>query len=110
MIFDIILALLVAGLLVFVWYQHRELEKLKHQVIHIALNVNEVSDRVNRVDDTTGKAIFDLTQKFNEFNKLYGEAAIEEKREAAKAEKAWAEGISNIMSFGARFQGRGDDK
>lgn len=107
MAFNVVIGVIVGFLCVAVAYLWRETGKLKTQLIHAALKVSEIADRVDRVDDSTGKAIYELSQKFETFNTLYGEAAIEEKREAAKAEKAWSEGISNIMSFGSQFQGRG---
>ena len=41
------------------------------------------------------------------FKDDYGDAAIEEMRESARREKAWADGIDNIMSFGPNVYGSG---
>ena len=91
------------------------LSEAEKQIRRMAIKVAGNSDYVNRVDDSTGKAIRELNIKFHElemryetFQKLYGEAAVEKERETAKAEKAWADGISAIMSYGAGLHERGD--
>ena len=82
-----------------------------------ALKISELKSFVNQIDDSNGQSLHlmgkrlqELEDKFKEFKTDYGEAALEEMREAAKAEKAWADGVTGIMSYGARFQGRGDNK
>lgn len=110
MIFDICLCLMIAALAVPVALLWKKADDQQGQIINLALKVKELEDTVNRVDESTGMSLHELGLQFETFKNLYGEAAIEEKREAAKAEKAWADGINSIMSYGARFQDRGDTK
>ena len=63
---------------------------------------------VNNMDAATGKDIYALRHDLDQFKQDFGDAAIEEMREAAKSEKAWRDGVQNIMTFGNQFQGRGD--
>lgn len=108
MIFDICLCLMICALAVPVALLWKKADNQQGQIINLALKVRELEDTVTRVDESTGTALHELGLEFETFKTLYGEAAIEEKREAAKAEKAWADGINSIMSYGARFQDRGD--
>lgn len=110
MIFDICLCLMIAALAVPVALLWKKADDQQGQIINLALKVKELEDTVNRVDESTGMSLHELGLQFETFKNLYGDAAIEEKREAAKAEKAWADGINSIMSYGARFQDRGDTK
>ena len=110
MTIGILLCVTVAFLIGAVAYLYHEVDKLLHQVINAAMKIAELEDRIDNVDDSTGIAIHELSQKFENFNTLYGEAAIEEKREAARAEKAWADGVNSIMSYGTQLHGRGDSK
>lgn len=108
MTIGILLCVAAAFLIGAVAYLYHEVDKLLHQVINVAMKTTELEDRIDNVDDSTGIAIHELGLKIETFNKLYGEAVIEEKREAARAEKAWADGVNNIMSFGAGLHERGD--
>lgn len=108
MIVYIVYGLVLLTLCALLGYTMRRLHKAEVHIINMSMKLAEVEDLANRVDSSTGTSLHELTRKFDEFNTLYGEAAIEEMREAAKAQKTWADGLNNVMSYGARFQGRGD--
>ena len=110
MLINILLTAALLGLAIWMIVLNRELIKLRYQQVNMALKVKEVDDIISRVDDSTGRAIHDLQEQFREFNTAYGEAAIEEKRAAAKAEKAWADGVNNIMNYSPGLHGRGEIK
>lgn len=84
-------------------------DRLLQRVGKVALKVSELQQYVDRVDQSTGRAIHECRKEISEFKELYGEAAVEEIRESAKAQKAWADGLNNIMSFGASLHGRGEE-
>lgn len=110
MLATILLSLAVLCALAFCFYLDRKQIHMQHRVANMAMKVAELEQMIDRVDKTVGKDIYDLRQQVREFTTNYGEAAIEAERETARAEKAWADGLNNIMSFGASFQGRGDAK
>lgn len=80
------------------------------QIARLAANFIELEKKIDAIDESTGADIYKLKQEFEEFKTDYGEAAIEQMRQAAKSEKAWADGVNSIMSYGARFQGGGKPK
>ena len=108
MIADIGMLVLICVLFVFVVTLTHKYDKLMDWVTNMSLRVHEVEDLANRVDESTGAILHNFQKEFNDFKEEYGEAAIEEMKESAKAQKAWAEGLNNIMSFGADLHGRGD--
>lgn len=77
------------------------------QNARLAASLIELEKKIDTIDESTGADIFKLRQEFNEFKTDYGEAAVEQLRQAAKSEKAWADGVNSIMSYGARYQGGG---
>ena len=83
---------------------------LFEQNARLAANQIELEKKIDAIDESTGADIYKLRQEFTEFKTDYGEAAIEQMREAARSEKAWADGVNSIMSYGARFQGGGKAK
>ena len=107
MIVNYILIIILCGLNIYLFIS---LKKTNTHIRHIALSIADVRDTVNRVDSSTGSEIFQLRKEFEAFKDDYGDAAIEEMRESAKREKAWAEGLDSIMSYGAALQGRGDTR
>lgn len=108
MLIEILQSLLILVLVVLSWYLTRKQEKLEQRQVSMALRMKDLDNLLTRVDESTGKAIHDMKGELQSFIDQYGEAAIEEKREVAKAEKAWADGLNNIMSYGANLHGRGD--
>ena len=108
----------------FALYNKAKMDRLETKIINLALKLNETNDMIQRMDDANGIALHEIRKivkdtetklheqglEFETFKNLYGEAAVEELRQAAKAEKAWAEGLNGIMSYGAALQGRGDKK
>lgn len=108
MIIDILLCVLFVGLFIYVGLLTRKFSEILDRLSFLALRVKEVEDLANRVDESTGAILHNFQKEFNDFKEEYGEAAIEEMKEGAKAQKAWAEGLNNIMSFGADLHGRGD--
>lgn len=108
MLIEILQSMLILFLVVMIWYLTRKQDRLERRQASMALWAKNMDDSLTRVDESTGKAIHDMQGELKSFIDQYGEAAIEEKREAAKAEKAWADGLNNIMSYGASLHGRGD--
>jgi hypothetical protein len=115
MIIEILLYALVVMLGGYVVNLTMKYNKVLDRLSFLALRVKEVEDLTNRVDESTGASlrIFqgslnDLHKQFAAFKTEYGDAAVEEMKESAKAQKAWSDGLNNIMSFGADLYGRGD--
>ena len=112
MLFEIITAAVIAALIGLYVYETVRLEKRVNHAFDqnakmVALLI-ELEKKIDSIDQSTGADVHQLRTEFNMFKADYGDAAIEEMRQAAKREKAWADGISEIMSYGARYQGRGD--
>jgi hypothetical protein len=115
MIVDILLCVLVIGLFAYVVALTRKYSKVLDKLSFLALSVKEAEDLANRVDESTGAMLHtfqgninDLHKQFVEFKTEYGDAAIEEMKKTAEAQKAFADGLNNVMSFGADLYGRGD--
>lgn len=108
MIANIGMLVLIVILFACVAALYKEYNKLMSCLTNMALRVHEVEELANRVDESTGAILHNFQKEFNDFKEEYGEAAIDEMKENAKAQKAWAEGLNNIMSFGADLHERGD--
>jgi hypothetical protein len=115
MIIEIVLCALFAGLFIYVGLLTRKFSEILDRLSFLALSVKEAEDLANRVDESTGAMLHtfqgnlnDLHKQLDEFKTEYGDAAIEEMKESAKAQKAFADGLNNMMSFGADLYGRGD--
>lgn len=105
----------IAAAIVLLGLMGVEIARLEKKIIHLfeqnarlAANQIEIDKKIDAVDESTGADIFKLRKELTDFRNEYGDAAIEEMREAARSEKAWADGVNGIMSYGARFQVRGD--
>ena len=88
----------------------KRINLLFEQNARLAANQIEIDKKIDAVDESTGTDIYQLREELRDFKTDYGEAAIEQMREAARSEKAWADGVNSIMSYGARFQGGGKAK
>lgn len=115
MIIDILLCVLFAGLFIYVGLLTRKFSEVLDRLSFLALSVKEAEDLANRVDESTGAMLHtfqgninDLHKQFEEFKTDYGDAAVEEMKESARAQKAFADGLNDVMSFGANLYGRGD--
>ncbi len=106
----ITLALAVALLLLCGWcfLQERRINKLEELGAKLAVKCKDLTEEIQRVDESNGVSLNMLGKELKDFRRDYGEAAIEEMRENARREKAWADGINNIMAYGAGLHGRGD--
>ena len=108
MIFDIIVMALIAILNgLFIWLYIRQ-NKCFNQLARLAANFIELEKKIDSIDESTGADIFRVQKDLEAFKADFGDAAIEEMRQAARSEKAWADGVNSIMSYGARFQGGGN--
>ncbi len=115
MIIDILFCVLVIGLFAYVVTLTRKYSKVLDRLSFLALSVKEAEDLANRVDESTGAMLHtfqgninDLHKQFEKFKAEYGDAAVEEMKESARAQKAFADGLNGVMSFGANLYGRGD--
>lgn len=115
MIIDILLCALFVGLFIYVGLLTRKFSEILDRLSFLALSVKEAEDLANRVDESTGASLHifqgslnDLHKQFEEFKTEYGDAAVEEMKESARAQKAFADGLNDVMSFGANLYGRGD--
>ena len=110
--FDYIEMICIIVLIGLIGIELARLEKrinlLFEQNARLAANQIELEKKMDAIDESTGADIFKLRQEFTDFKTDYGEAAIEQMRQAARSEKAWADGVNSIMSYGARFQGGGN--
>ena len=110
MIYDFILlgiSVILYGLFFYLYYRQN---KAFDQIARTVAGLIENDKKIDAVDQSTGADIYQLRKDFEQFKTDYGEAAIEQMREAARSEKAWADGVNSIMSYGARFQGGGNAK
>ncbi len=110
MIFTIIEAVVICVLIGMNAYLYDRQNKAFDQMARLAAGLIENDKKIDAVDQSTGADIYQLRKDFEQFKTDYGEAAIEQMREAARSEKAWADGVNSIMSYGARFQGGGNAK
>ena len=108
MIFDVLMAVLVFAMVTLIIWDMKKQDKTEQHVIKLAMKVAELEDTIQRVDESTGRDINRLGVELRDFRESYGDAAVEEMRQAAKAQKAWADGVNNIMNFGAQYQSKGD--
>ena len=108
MIIDILLCVLVAILFVWVVILTRKYDKTLDMLSNLALRTREVENLSHRVDESMGATMYKLEREFDQFKELYGDAAVEEMKESARAQKAFADGLNDIVSFGANLYGRGD--
>ena len=104
MVFDIITMVLAVAMGVLLAICITKQEKNNKHIIKLALKVAELEETVRRVDESTGIEINRLGKELRDFRESYGDAAVEELRQRAKKEKAFAEGLDNIMSYGAQYQ------
>ena len=108
MVFNIIVfttMVLLAGVVVFDIIKQN---KFIDMITKLALKVAELEDTIHHIDESTGVELHQLRDELRRYQQLYGEAAVEAERETARAQKAWADGINGIMSYGANFQNRSD--
>ncbi len=110
MIFTIIEAVVICVLIGLNAYLYDRQNKAFDQIARTVAGLIENDKKIDAVDQSTGADIYQLRKDFEQFKTDYGEAAIEQMREAARSEKAWADGVNSIMSYGARFQGGGNAK
>ena len=82
--------------------------KAEDHIIKLAMKVAELEDAIRRVDESTGMELNRIGRELKDYQSLYGEAAVEEIRESARAQKAWADGVNSIMNFGAQYQSKGE--
>ena len=85
-----------------------KLTKAEDHIIKLAMKVAELEDAIRRVDESTGAELNRIGRELKDYQSLYGEAAVEEMRESARAQKAWADGVNSIMNFGAQYQSKGE--
>ena len=110
MIFDILTTAAISILIGICVYLYIRQNRAFDQIAKTVAALIENDKKIDKVDQATGADIYKLRKEFEEFKEDYGEAAIEQMREAARSEKAWADGVNSIMSYGARFQGGGKAK
>jgi len=85
-----------------------KITKEENHIIKLAMKVAELEDTIRRVDESTGAELNRIGRELKDYQSLYGEAAVEEIRESARAQKAWADGVNSIMNFGAQYQSKGE--
>jgi len=85
-----------------------KITKAENHIIKLAMKVAELEDTIRRVDESTGAELNRIGRELKDYQSLYGEAAVEEIRESARAQKAWADGVNSIMNFGAQYQSKGE--
>jgi len=90
-----------------VWDAKKQDKTITH-LTNLALKVAELERTIGEVDESTGAEMNRLGAELREFRELYGDAAVEAERETARAEKAIADGVASIMSYGKQFQNRGE--
>lgn len=86
----------------------KKLENYGELISRLANKYVELREDIERVDTSTGKDVYDLRSAFESFKTEYGDSAIVAQKETARAEKAWADGVNNIISYSPVAYGRGD--
>ena len=108
MILDILIIGVNVAVLVLAITLAAKLTKAEDHIIKLAMKVAELEDAIRRVDESTGMELNRIGRELKDYQSLYGEAAVEEIRESARAQKAWADGVNSIMNFGAQYQHGGE--
>ena len=108
MILDILIIGVNVAVLVLAIMLAMKLTKAEDHIIKLAMKVAELEDTIRRVDESTGAELNRIGRELKDYQSLYGEAAVEEMRESARAQKAWADGVNSIMNFGAQYQSKGE--
>jgi hypothetical protein len=108
MILDILIIGVNVAILVLAITLAMKLTKAEDHIIKLAMKVAELEDTIRRVDESTGAELNRIGRELKDYQSLYGEAAVEEIRESARAQKAWADGVNSIMNFGAQYQSKGE--
>lgn len=108
MILDILIIGVNVAVLVLAITLAMKLTKAEDHIIKLAMKVAELEDTIRRVDESTGAELNRIGRELKDYQSLYGEAAVEEIRESARAQKAWADGVNSIMNFGAQYQNKGE--
>ena len=108
MILDILIIGVNVAVLVLAITLAAKLTKAEDHIIKLAMKVAELEDAIRRVDESTGAELNRIGRELKDYQSLYGEAAVEEMRESARAQKAWADGVNSIMNFGAQYQSKGE--
>ena len=108
MILDILIIGVNVAILVLAITLAMKLTKAEEHIIKLAMKVAELEDTIRRVDESTGAELNRIGRELKDYQSLYGEAAVEEIRESARAQKAWADGVNSIMNFGAQYQHGGE--
>ena len=108
MIFDVLVLIGMAIMVVLIVWDAKKQDKSQDHIIKLAMKVAELEDTIRRVDESTGAELNRIGRELKDYQSLYGEAAVEEIRESARAQKAWADGVNSIMNFGAQYQSKGE--
>lgn len=108
MILDILIIGVEVATLVLALVLVSKITKAEDHIIKLAMKVAELEDTIRRVDESTGAELNRIGRELKDYQSLYGEAAVEEIRESARAQKAWADGVNSIMNFGAQYQSKGE--
>ncbi len=108
MILDILIIGVEVATLVLALTLVSKITKAEDHIIKLAMKVAELEDTIRRVDESTGAELNRIGRELKDYQSLYGEAAVEELRESAQAQKAWADGVNSIMNFGAQYQSKGE--
>ena len=108
MILDILIIGVEVATLVLALVLVGKITKAEDHIIKLAMKVAGLEDTIRRVDESTGAELNRIGRELKDYQSLYGEAAVEEMRESARAQKAWADGVNSIMNFGAQYQHGGE--
>ena len=107
----VLIAGLFAGIIGSMWYMFwhvvKDINRHEDLIIRLAKKLADTKEDIANVDQSTGVEIHRLEQTLKSFREEYGDAAIDAQREAARAEKAWADGVNAIMSYGPGHYDRG---
>lgn len=108
MVFDILILAACLIMVVMIVFDAKKQDKTYDRLAKLAMKVAELEDTIHMVDESTGRDLHALRDELRDYQSLYGEAAVEAERQKARAEKAWADGVNSIMSYGAQYQRKDD--
>lgn len=95
----VILVLMTGAVIVGFTILTNKIDRIENQNVNLAQRLADAYEEISRVDESCGVEMHRVETKLDEFLQDHGEAMVEELRQAAKAEKAWTEGVNSILSY-----------
>lgn len=108
MLFDCLMFAALAAMVIVIIRSAKKQDKTLAHLSKLALKVAELEETIDRVDKSTGTELNRLGLELRNFRELYGDAAVEAYKAEAEAQKVFAKGVANLMSYDGTPQNEGD--